>query len=88
MPRLDPKRPLAIYSPEWTSLDIPERLWMVGRVITKFNAQATEFCYFSKIRNSKCPHEDPLKRVAVKTSANACGILSLASVIYDLHPAV
>jgi len=32
MPRLDPKRPLAIFSPEWTSLDIPERLWMVGRV--------------------------------------------------------
>ncbi len=49
---------------------------MVGRVATKFNAQVTEFYYFSNIRNSKCPHEDPLKRVAVKgrrrTSAKSC----------------
>ena len=46
-------------------LDILERLWMVGRVATKINAQVTDFYYFSEIRNSKCPHEDPLKRVAV-----------------------
>jgi hypothetical protein len=72
----DSKRFLAIFSPKWTLLDVLERLWMVGRVATKFNAQVTEFYYFSKIRNSKCPHEDPLKRVAVKgrrrTSAESC----------------
>ena len=35
MSRLDPKRRLGNFSPEWTFLDIPERPWMVGRVATK-----------------------------------------------------
>ncbi len=61
----DSERFLEICSSEWTLSDVPERPWMVGRVATKFNAQVTDFYHFAKIRNSKCPHEDPLKRVAV-----------------------
>jgi hypothetical protein len=37
---------------------------MVGRVATKFTVQVSDLADFVQRRNWKCPHEDPLKRVA------------------------
>jgi len=53
--RRDSKRFIAIFSSEWTFLDIRERLWMVGRVATTFSTQLIDFAKNKQFRFLRGP---------------------------------